>query len=564
MSSDLRRPDRSSITSRGAILRVVFLAILLFRATTSAVADEDKFNWAGGTMRTLGALGGTVDLRVLNIGTVTSQGDAAMNAPLARSNFAVNGNGVTIGVISDSFNASGLLPAMATQITNGDLPGPGNPNGFLTPVNVVKDDTNGTDEGRAMLEIVHDVAPGATLMFHSAFNNFTDGSVSLNSIANAIDGLRLAGADIIVDDVGLLNQPFFQDGPAAQAVNVAKAAGIAYFSSAGNSGSEAWSGTFNGAPGDHQDFDVNGNEGGDIFLNINVPNNRSVRVVVEWDDAYPSVGAPANAADYDIGLFDFNTGMIVGTSIRNQMSSGLDPWEIVAATNTSGAEKQLGLLIDHFSGSTSKVLKARIFNSGTIADDDDTNDATIHGHTAAEGAVAVAAHQHATLTTVEPFSSRGETQIKFDTSGNPIADVRATPQLTGPDGASTTTAGFSTFFGTSAAAPHVAGASALVLQRADDLGVSLSADDLYNILFSTAIDMETAGFDNLSGFGRLDVNAAVSAVVPEPAGALLIGVGFIALCAGVRLRGGPGKKQLSVSRAPADPRARARSERPGP
>ena len=76
------------------------------------------------------------------------------------------------------------------------------------------------------------IAPGALLMFHSAFNN---GSGSPGkTIADAIDALRIAGANIIVDDVMSLNEPWFQDGVAAQAVNVAKAAGIAYFSSAEN------------------------------------------------------------------------------------------------------------------------------------------------------------------------------------------------------------------------------------------------------------------------------------------------------------------------------------------
>src|SRR5262245_36749879 len=101
------------------------------------------------------------------IGSATTQGDGLMNAPTARSTFNVNGAGIKIGIISDSFNSLGTMNA---GITSGNLPGPGNPNGFTTPVNILKDDS-GTDEGRGMAEIVHDVAPGAQILFHSAFNN---------------------------------------------------------------------------------------------------------------------------------------------------------------------------------------------------------------------------------------------------------------------------------------------------------------------------------------------------------------------------------------------------------
>ena len=61
-----------------------------------------------------------------NIGRVTSQGDIAARANLARGTFGVDGTGVTVGVLSDSFGcnpggvasgtASGDLPATVTVI----------------------------------------------------------------------------------------------------------------------------------------------------------------------------------------------------------------------------------------------------------------------------------------------------------------------------------------------------------------------------------------------------------------------------------------------------------------
>ena len=112
------------------------------------------------------------------------------------------------------------------------------------------------DEGTAMLELIHDIAPGAQLYFATAFTSIT-------SFAQNIRDLRTAGCDIIVDDVGYFVETPFQDGqgPAVvsptnggvvtQAVKDVTAAGALYFSSAGNSGnlndgtSGVWEGDFN-------------------------------------------------------------------------------------------------------------------------------------------------------------------------------------------------------------------------------------------------------------------------------------------------------------------------------
>src|SRR5436190_5702489 len=84
---------------------------------------------------------------------------------------------------------------------------------------------DGTDEGRAMMELIHDIAPGATLLFAS-------GSGGDAALANAVTLLVANGADVIVDDLnGLATEPFYQDGLAAQAITAAVAGGVTYFSS---------------------------------------------------------------------------------------------------------------------------------------------------------------------------------------------------------------------------------------------------------------------------------------------------------------------------------------------
>ena len=90
---------------------------------------------------------------VMSAGAVTSQGDVAMRSDIARANLGVNGAGVTVGVLSDSFNCLG---GASTDVTNGDL----------SPVTVIQEISTcvgglsgeGDDEGRAMLQIVHDLS----------------------------------------------------------------------------------------------------------------------------------------------------------------------------------------------------------------------------------------------------------------------------------------------------------------------------------------------------------------------------------------------------------------------
>ena len=69
--------------------------------------------------------------------------------------------------------------------------------------------------------------PGASISFATAFTG------ELGFAAN-IRALAAAGAKVIVDDVAYFEEPFFQDGPIAVAIDDVAAAGVAYFSAAGN------------------------------------------------------------------------------------------------------------------------------------------------------------------------------------------------------------------------------------------------------------------------------------------------------------------------------------------
>jgi subtilisin family serine protease len=156
---------------------------------------------------------------------------------------------------------------------------------------------------------------------------------------------------------------------------------------------------------------------------------------------------------------------------------------------------------------------------------------SVFGHPAVPGVIAVGAVPVNSPDMIEFFSSEGPASIFF-----PSFESRSKPDVVAPDGVSITGAGgFSNpFFGTSAAAPHVAGVVALMLQADPNLTSSqinnaLTAssnpgftnqsdtpDQVANALKNTAIDLGSPGFDNIYGFGRVNAFAAVEAVASQP------------------------------------------------
>jgi hypothetical protein len=170
-------------------------------------------------------------------GAITQQGVVQHRVNQLPAN--LDGTGITIGVISDSYNTSSNLIKAANDVASGDLPGAGNPFGNIQPVVVLEDwpVSGSTDEGRAMAQTIHDMAPKARLGFATA--NLGEVSFANNIRALAgVQGLpnsRLDfAAQIIVDDVQYFTEGMFTDGILAQAVDDVTALGVAYFSAAGN------------------------------------------------------------------------------------------------------------------------------------------------------------------------------------------------------------------------------------------------------------------------------------------------------------------------------------------
>ncbi len=183
------------------------------------------------------------------------------NTSLTMSDPDWEGAGISIGDLSDSYNTKSMPTTTApTDVTNQDLPG-STAAGAVNPLPVIvfQDYPGGTDEGRGMLQTIFKMAPKAQLAFASADYGelqFADSIRNLAGVANPDNTVSPVPsstfrADIIVDDVSYLDEPFFQDGVIAQGVNDVVNAGVSYFSSAANNpGTNGYDSDFRFIPND--------------------------------------------------------------------------------------------------------------------------------------------------------------------------------------------------------------------------------------------------------------------------------------------------------------------------
>ncbi len=453
---------------------------------------------------------------VRRVGSANNQGDVALRTDAARTMFGVDGSGISVGILSDSYNR---LNGEAADIASGDLP-----SGVI-----VLDDSAGfsglIDEGRAMAQLIYDIAPNAQLLFHTAFNGSAD-------FAQGILDLAAAGADVIVDDVGYLAAPMFQDGVVAQAVDQVVGDGVVYFSSAGNTGDNSYeapwldSGLTYSAIGatytSLHAFDSADPTGADsVVQEFSLGSGQRLNLTIQWDQPFASVGGAGSSSDIDAFLIDLPTGTIIAGSADANM--GADAVERVVYQNNTGVTQVVGLIIGVYQGPVPGRVKWINFGSDVIPENA-THSSTVFAHPNAAGAIAVGAAAYVqtpafgqTPPLIESFSSLGGLELLFDLQGNALStpDNRDKPDITAPDGVDTTffssgdfdNTGFPNFFGTSAAAPNAAAVAALQL----DCNPMLTPADIRDQQTGHAIDMATSGFDNISGAGLLDGLATLSA-----------------------------------------------------
>ena len=419
------------------------------------------------------------------VGSRQTEGDAILRSNILRER-GITGRGIKIGIISDGANN------FQQAVASGDLPS--NVQLFGTcSVAVVGGTCN---EGTAMAEIIHDIAPDAELAVGAGIGSSLEFIAVLNSLANEFQ------ADVIVDDLGFFAEPYFEDGDIAQAVTNLRE-DILYFSAAGNDNGTHYEGNFSSGTGanlDLHDFDAGGAE--NIFQGFLVGAGQTGLVILQWNDPF------ANAStDLDLFVVDIN-GDIVGSS----QDTGPNPIESVLVSN-SGATSTFFSVVFRFSGANPRI---EMFNLGTgdlafpVASD------AIFGHPGVPRAIAVAAINAVDPgnNDAEPFSSRGPSTVF-----RPQFQIRQKPDIAAIDGVSVTgTGGFpSTFFGTSAAAPHAAAVAALLLST----GPMVTPDDVRAALTNTAI----GGFNNELGFGLINAELALAELAignPLPAIFLLL------------------------------------------
>jgi len=477
--------------------------------------------------RLLGVRSVTLEHKPLkHLGKATAQGFFTTHADQLQA-IGLTGQGVTIGALSDSYdkapNAVTTIHA-AQDIKSGDLPGKGNPFGDKQPV-VVLDDlppavATGTDEGRAILQILYDTAPDAKLCFATAFTGLVQFAVNILKLADPNGPCK---ANVIDDDVSYSNEPFFSDGVVALAVDQVKADGVAYLSSAGNNNNGNFTATFKpisdadarskfAGPLLLSGVDPGLTAGGfhnfgtskdvaialPIFAPANTPSGFH-RMFLQWDD--PFFGNTPSAS-YDFLVFDQDGNYRPDLSgVDNVYSTSQPVQGIVLPQGNAGTLYYLAIALRP-GGSPQPAPHLQIldFDDGaqvTYLKFAQPQAPSVVGHSAARGAISVAADFWDFTVGTESFSSLGPTAIYLDQDNVPLArpEIRHKPDIGAPDGVDTTffigAPGIPgdhnpQFFGTSAAGPQAAAVGALLIQAAGGPG-HISPDSLKTLLQQTTL-----------------------------------------------------------------------------
>ncbi len=428
-------------------------------------------------------------------GIVPGTGAKVLNALTAQTTYSTLGAGIKVGAQSDSYNKLGTTyPVHAAQdVTTGDLPGTGNPEGYTTPVTVVSEGpTSGEDEGRAMLQIIHDVAPAAQLFFRT-------GDTSEADFAAGIVALQATyGCNVICDDIGYYDEPAFSDGILAQAIDKASAAGATYFSSAGNDGNSGYQATYvpvtnnatsqalllseggitysgitateSAAIASFHSFGTNPDGTPILVQKVFVPKTNSSsyngQLIFQWDDPDALVvnGVKQLTTDYDLLVFSVAAnGTATYSSTKSARASNYStnvPVETPTSQITAGTQFEFVIVLTNRTpnaGVTPNQATHIRWNVETdasqiVADFVNLNGVETHGHPSAITCAGTAAYVYddqfsagniataAYKPIVEEYSSNGPVTIYIDSAGNRLATpvVRKQPLLSTVDGVSTT------------------------------------------------------------------------------------------------------------------------------
>ncbi len=377
------------------------------------------------------------------------------------------GTGVKVAIIDLGFQGYQALlgtelPTVGNVVTN-DLCG-GN---FTTA----------SGHGTAVAEIVHDVAPGAQLLLACVNSELTLNQAEQWAVAQ--------GARVINHSVGWFNTGAGDGsgGPGSPdaAVADAEAHGVLWVNAAGNEELQHWSG---GSDLDHDtlvEFDQGGGTEGNT---VTVPPGATVCGDLKWD------GWPATTNDFDLYLLRKADGVILTGSANDQSTSPLKPTEELCWTNAESSPVVADFVIQRYA---SAAWGLSFFS--TLPLTFHTRESIIEP-ASSPSAVAVGAVCFSAPTTVEPYSSTGG----FTTEKPDVVSYDSVSTATYGAAASCGSSGFA---GTSAAAAHVSGVAALLIQSRP----SATVVTLRGALEREGSDVELDGVDILSGWGLAHVTS---------------------------------------------------------
>lgn len=449
--------------------RTIIVILLLFSLLTGSLADLPKNQE---NIRV-----GSADTTITtNAGTLKTEGDLLVRSNGIREVFGVAGKGIRVGVIGNGVQSLGLSQKA----------------GELGPVNVLSEGTG--DEGTAMLEIIHDIAPDAELSFH-AYGNSSD------TFKVAVTELAKAGCDVICDDLYFFRQPFLQDGDVAEHIRetLRQYPHLLYVTVSGNFAPLHYQSSWKAGPPagknqTYQDF-----SGGDTAVNITLMPDEQLIATLQWDDPWGR-----SMTDYDLYLTDPASGEVLTQSAFVQNGSS-DPFEHLVYKSGSTAPKRVSLKIVR-NGQTETPNILELFIRGVDprgVEDTFMKDPTdsIFGHAAVEEVITVGSVEPAAPFAISPDSSRGPVTIRY-----PILTKRWKPDICAPTNVNVSGAGNfpTTFPGTSAAAPHVAGVIAQVWSAFPNI----PRDELKQVIYDSADDLGPPGWDEIYGYGLLNAERA--------------------------------------------------------
>ena len=381
--------------------------------------------------------------------SVVSQGVNTIRANLVQSE-GILGTGVKVAVIDIGFDVSN--PEISSRITE--------TKSFLTPPDI----TGGgnTQHGTSCTEIIIDVAPNANLYLYNINSNIE----FLNAMQYAIN----QHVNIISASICWAYGPFDGTSDISSMVNTARSNGILVVAPAGNAAQQHWEGSFLDT-----DYDNWHNFQGIYETNpIYLSSGEVASIYLSWHDW------PYSSQDYDLCLFDATLEM-VAFSVNDQSGTQPPKERIIYTAPVSG---YYFIAIWKHSATQSVYFELYTYNQDLLYY---VPSSSMMMPGDSPGALVVGATHYET------------DEIKSYSSNGPTDDGRMKPDVTGPTDVSTS--GYSTFGGTSASTPHVAGAAALLLHA----NAALTVDALQSLLESHAVDRGSPGRDNVYGSGRIDV-----------------------------------------------------------